>query len=336
MAEGEVFAPGHLVLESGLTLRDVKLVYKTYGRLDADGSNAILYPTRFGGIHIDNEVLIGPGMALDPDKYFIVVPNLIGNGLSSSPSNTPPPMGRGAFPRVSVLDNVRLQHRLVTEHLGIGRLRLAVGWSMGAQQVYQWAALYPDMVERLAPIAGSARTSHHNYVFLEGMRAALTADAAWVDGWYEKPPERGLRAIGRGWAGWGLSQDFYRAEKFREMGYSSVEDFLVNYWEALYLSRDANNLLAMIATWQSGDLSANEVYKGDYAAALGAIQARAIVMPCRTDLYFPPEDSEIEVSHMRDAELRIIPSIWGHYAGGGRDPEDRAFIDAALKELLGA
>ena len=102
------------------------------------------------------------------------------------------------------------------------------------------------------------------------------------------------------------------------------------------LSRDANNLLAMIATWQSGDLSANETYHGDYAAALGAITARSIVMPCRTDLYFPPEDSEIEVSHMQAAELRIIPSIWGHYAGGGRDEVDRAFIDAALEELLAA
>ncbi len=330
----EVFAAGDVVLQAGVTLRDVKLAYKCHGTLNRERSNAIVFPTRFSGRHGDNEYLIGEGHALDPRKYFIIVPNLLGNGVSSSPSNTPQPFDRGRFPLVTIYDNVMLQRRLLTERFGIDRLALALGWSMGAQQAYHWAALFPDAVPRLAAIGGSARTSDHNFVFLEGVMAALRADAAWNGGWYEKQPATGLRAMARVWAGWGLSQTFYRRKMYRDMGYATVEDFLIGFWENLFLQRDANNLLALATTWQKGDISANDRFKGNFEAALGAIEARAIVMPGATDLYFPPEDNEVEVAHMKRAELRPIPSVWGHYAGGGRDKEAVAFIDAALTDLL--
>lgn len=337
MSDGyDIFEAGDVLLQSGMTLRGARLAYKTYGALNGDKSNAVVYPTRFSGRHGDNEFLIGAGKALDPGRYFIVVPNLFGNGLSSSPSNTPPPFDRSRFPGVTMYDNVIVQRRLMTEVFGVDTLALAVGWSMGAQAAYHWAALFPKPVRRLAAIAGSARTSPHNHVFLEGMRAALTADAAWKGGWYDTPPVVGLRAIGRAWAGWGLSQAFYRQELYRTMGYASLEDFLVGYWEGMMLQRDANNMLALIWTWQHADISANPRYDGDLVAALKAIDARAIVMPGETDLYFPPEDSAYEVEHMRRAELRPIPSVWGHSAGGGRNAEDTAFLDRALKELLGA
>ena len=205
----------------------------------------------------------------------------------------------------------------------------------GAQQTYQWGALYPDMVERIAPICGSARTSRHNFVFLEGVKAALTADDAWNNGWYDSPPYKGLRAMGRVYAGWAVSQAFYREEVYLDIGYSSLEDYLVAFWEGRRLFADANDLLSMVRTWQNADISLNDKYNGDFARALGAIKARAIVMPGRTDLYFPPEDNETEVSMMPNAELRPIESIWGHLAGGpGFNPPDAAFVDAALRELL--
>jgi homoserine O-acetyltransferase len=262
------------------------------------------------------------------------VPNLLGNGVSSSPSNTGGAFADGRFPPTTIYDNVMLQRLILSERYGVDRLRLAVGWSMGGQQVYQWAALFPDSVERLAVICGSARTSPHNWVFLAGMKAALTADADWRDGAYEQPPKRGLRAIGRAWAGWGMSQAFYRAEMFREMGYSSLEDFMVRYWEALYLSRDANNVLSMIDTWQRADISANPTFGSDFEAAMRAITAKAVLMPGATDLYFPPEDNELECELLADARVRAIPSVWGHYAGGGRSPDDVAFIDRELSRLL--
>lgn len=330
----QIFELGDVVLQRGATLRGAKLAYKTYGTLNADKSNVVVYPTWYSGQHHDNEWLIGEGMALDPAKYFIIVPNMLGNGLSSSPSNTPPPYDLARFPHVTLYDNVTLQHRLVTEQFGIERIALVVGWSMGAQQTNQWGCLYPEMVERIAPFCGSARTAPHNIVFLEGVKAALTSDAAWNGGWYTTPPTRGLRAVGRVYAGWGLSQPFYRQELWRELGFSSLEDFLVGYWEGFFLKKDANNLLAMLWSWQHGDISANPVFGGDFKKALGAIRARAIVMPAERDLYFPAADNEWEVAQMPNAEYRPIPGVWGHFAGGGSSPVDTRFIDDALRELL--
>jgi homoserine O-acetyltransferase len=260
---------------------------------------------------------------------------MLGNSLSSSPSNTPGPYGRARFPGVTLYDNVMSQHRLVTEQFGIERIAMVTGWSMGGQQTYQWGSLFPDMVERIVPICGSAKTSRHNFVFLEGVKAALTADDAWAGGWYESPPAKGLRAMGRVYAGWAVSQAFYREEVYLDIGYSSLEDYLVAFWEGRRAEADANDLLAMLWTWQNGDISANPIYQGDFHRALGAIKAKAIVMPGRTDLYFPPEDNEIEVSHMPNAELRPIESIWGHLAGGpGFNPPDAEFVDDAIRELL--
>ena len=333
MSDYEVFDLGDVVLQSGLTLWQAKLAYKTYGKLAASGDNAIVMPTFYGSQHPDNEAMIGAWRALDPERYFIVVPNMFGNGLSSSPSNTPPPLDRAAFPHVTLYDNVLCQHRLITEHLRIKQVKLVVGFSMGAQQAFHWGALYPDIVQAIAPICGSARTSPHNYLFLEGVKAALQADAAFANGWYDTPPVRGLRAFSRVYAGWAFSQDFFREQEYRKMGLASLED-VVRFMEGRFRRRDANDLLAMLWTWQHADISANPRYKGDLPAALGAIRARAIVMPSETDLYFRVRDNQIEVEQMPNAQLRPIPSIWGHAAGRSANPADNSFIDAALRDLL--
>jgi homoserine O-acetyltransferase len=112
MADYEIFELGDVVLQSGMTLRDAQLAYTTYGTLNSQRDNAILFPTFYGGQHVQNEPLIGPGMALDPQTYFIIVPNMFGNGLSSSPSNTLPPYDRARFPLVTLYDNVQCQQRL--------------------------------------------------------------------------------------------------------------------------------------------------------------------------------------------------------------------------------
>ncbi len=232
-------------------------------------------------------------------------------------------------------DNVRVQQRLMAEVFGVERVRMVYGFSMGAQQAFHWGVLFPDRVEKIMAICGSAKTSPHNFVFLEGVKAALTADEAWQDGWFATQPVRGFRAFGRVYAGWGLSQAFYREEVWRTVGYSSLEDFLVASWEAGFRRRDANDLLAMLWMWQHADISANERYRGDLKKALGAITADAIVMPCETDLYFTVEDNRREVAQMPCAELRPIPSIWGHRAGNPvLSPPDAKFIEDATRELL--
>jgi homoserine O-acetyltransferase/O-succinyltransferase len=328
------FDAGDVVLQCGITLTGARIVYDVHGEPNAARDNVILFPTRYGGTAADNRYLIGEGMALDPSRWCIVVPNMLGNGVSSSPSTTPAPLDGPRFPPTTVHDNVVLQQRLLSEELGVQRLALVVGWSMGGQQAYEWASWFPDLVPRAAVICGAAKTTPHTHVFLEGVRSALTCDAAFAGGEYAEPPLRGLRAMGRVWAGWALSQAWYRRHMYRGLGYATLEDFLVRYWEGIYLSRDANNLVSMMRTWQAADVSANERHRGDFAAAMRAIEAEVLVMPGETDLYFPPEDSAEEVALLRRGRLLPIPSVWGHYAGGGRAPEDVAFIDRALAELL--
>ena len=324
---------GAVTLQEGGVLAPAQLTFRTYGTLDAQGSNAILFPTWFTGQHPQVEWLIGPGHALDPARWFIIVVNMLGNGQSSSPSNTPPPSDRMRFPHVTIFDNVVLQRRLLQERFGITRLVLVVGRSMGAQLAFQWGALFPEEVARILPICGSARTSPHNYVFLAAVKAALTNDPAWMGGEYATPPQAGLRMLRLIYDGWVLSQSFYRAGLHLRMGFASTQDYLDR--PDTGPARDANDLLAQLWTWQHADISRNHRYRGDFAAALGAISARALVMPCRHDLYFPPEDSEIEVGLMPNAELRVIPSVWGHRAGSpGSDPADIRFLDDAIRDLL--
>lgn len=330
----EIFSLGNIKLQLGETLPNAQIAYKTYGKLNSDKSNVIVYPTWYSGFIGDNEWLIGKGMALDPEKYFIIIVCALGNGQSSSPSNTPEPYNKSRFPNITLYDNITLQHRLITEHFGIKKIKLVVGWSMGAQQTYQWGSLYPDMVERIAPFCGSAKTAPHNFVFLEGVKAALTADDAWKDGWYDKNPTKGLRSLARVYAGWGFSQPFYKQELWRQMGFNSLEDFLVGFWEKFFLLRDANNLLAMLWSWQYADISANQIFNGDLKKALGAIKAKAFVMPGEMDLYFPVADNAWEVEQMPNAELRVIPGVWGHFAGDGLNQVDTKWIDDNLKELL--
>ena len=278
MPELEMFDLGDVVLQSGAILPNARLAYRTYGTLSASRDNVVVLPTFFGGDHLDNEIMMAPGRAIDPERYFIVVPNMFGNGRSSSPSNTPPPLDRAAFPCVTLYDNVVCQHRLITERFEVTRIRLVAGFSMGAQQAFHWGALFPDMVRAIAPVCGSAKTSPHNLVFLEGIKAALTADAAFAGGWYDSPPLKGLDAFGRVYAGWVYSQDFYRDAEYRALGLGSIDDVL-RMSETRYRSRDANDLLAMLWTWQHADISANDTYRGDLRRALGGISARAIVMP---------------------------------------------------------
>ena len=230
---------------------------------------------------------------------------------------------------------MHVQRRLLHETFGVDRVALACGWSMGGMQAYHWAALYPNAVARLAVLCGAAKTSPHNQVFLEGVKATLTADAHYQDGCFVGFPDRGLRAMARVYAGWAMSQTFYRDELWRMTGCSSVEDYLVTVWEGNYLRRDPDNLLAMLWTWQHADISANARFGGDLSRALGAITARALIMPSATDLYFQVEDNRREVAAMRNAELRVIPSDWGHRAGMPvHNPVDAAFLDTALGELL--
>src|SRR5271163_2176159 len=183
----EMIGIGNLELEEGGSIPDCELAVATHGTLNAAKDNAILVPTWYSGTSkIIEQAYIGKGRALDPDKYFIVVVNQIGNGLSSSPHNTPAPDGMANFAKVRIGDDVRAQHQLLTERFELTCLALVGGGSMGAQQTYEWAVRYPEMVKRAAPIAGTAKNTDHDFLFTETLVEAITSDPAFADGHYEQ------------------------------------------------------------------------------------------------------------------------------------------------------
>jgi homoserine O-acetyltransferase len=308
--------------------------WKTHGTLNPARDNVILYPTSYSAQHPDLEWLIGPDGVLDPGRWFIVIPDMFGNGLSSSPSNTP------AYPAlVTAWDNVHAQHRLLKDVFGIERLACVHGWSMGAQQAYHWAALFPDAVARIVVNCGSARTAVHNQIFLKSLMAVLEAAPEHVgNGRFSAPPAAAIRAFGRIYASWALSQDFYRAGLHRTaLKAPDLETFLRTDWEERYARRQAADLYAQLRCWEAGDISNNPTYGGDLVRALNAIKAKVLLMPGATDLYFRIADNEAELPHLKAAELCPIPSIWGHRAGNPvQNPADAAFIRDTVRRWLDA
>ena len=326
---------GDIELLSGETLLSAKLAYKTYGALNSDKNNVILLPTFYTGTHKRNEGFFGANRAINPEKHFIISINLFGNGLSTSPSNADKKQRGSKFPTITLWDNIKCQHELLTKNFDIEKIALVTGWSMAGCQSYQWAAQYPDMVEAILPFCASAKTSEHNFVFLEGVKAALCADPIWNNGDYSSPPIEGLKAFGRVYAGWAFSQSFFREKKYKELGFKNVEELLID-WENDHVNNwDANNLLTKLLTWQQNDISTGPIYNNNFTEALNRIKAKAILMPCSHDLYFPPEDNEFEVKHMQNAELRKFDSIWGHcVANPGNDKNFEVALDNAINDLL--
>jgi len=206
---------------------------------------------------------------------------------------------------------------------------------MAGCQSYQWAAQYPNMVKAILPFCASSKTSIHNHVFLEGVKAALTADKSWNKGNYKKQPVEGLKAFGRIYAGWAFSQNFYREELYKKLGYKNSEE-LLNDWARDHAKNwDANNLLSKLKTWQLNDISKGPIYNNNYVKALKSIKAKTILMPCNQDLYFRTEDNEYEKKFIPHSSIRPIDSSFGHCAANpGNDKNFEKELDKNIKELL--
>jgi homoserine O-acetyltransferase len=323
------FELSDLILQSGARIPSARLSWKAHGTLSAARDNVIIYPTSFGAQHPDLEWLIGPDKILDPEHWFIVIPDMFGNGLSTSPSDM------SDYPTlVTIHDNVQVQRRALADLFGIDRVACVYGWSMGALQAYHWAALFPDAVERIVVNCGVARTAVHNQVFLRSLMATLEAAPQHIgNGRFSAEPRAAKRAFGRIYAAWALSQDFYRAGLHLaagpapNLGAPDLETFLKTDWEDRFGARPAANLYAQLRTWDASNISANAWYDGDLTAALRAIKARVLLMPGATDLYFRTADNEAELPFLAAAALRPIPSIWGHRAGNPiANPADMLFI----------
>jgi homoserine O-acetyltransferase/O-succinyltransferase len=326
------FALGDFAVEKGGVIKQARLAWQRFGTLNDKRDNLILYPSSYSARLADMSWLVTPQGILDPTRWCIVALGMFSNGESSGAAETPD------YPAlVTVADNVRAQHRLVTEVFGVDKLAAVYGFSMGGMQAYHWAALFPEMVERAIVVCGSARTADHNKVFLSSLMRTLEAAPEHIgNGRFSSEPKLALTAFGHIYAGWGLSQDFYRAGLYKSvLGAPDLETFLRINWVERFSQCRAANLYAQAHAWFHGDISDNALYDGDLSRALRSIKAKVLLMPSETDLYFRVADNAAELTHLAKGALRPIPSIWGHRAGNpSAGPEDSAFLKAHVADLL--
>jgi homoserine O-acetyltransferase len=322
--------------EGGTVLPEAHIVYATYGHLNAAHDNAILLPSHYMADHRGYEWLIGPGKALDTTKLFLVATELFGNGHSSSPSNTPEPFHGPRFPVMNIRDNVEAVHHLLTEDLKINHLRAIIGFSMGAQQAFQWAVSYPVFADRIVATSGTAKTYPHGVVRLEGQIAAITADPTFNNGDYTTPPAKGLEAFGVVWAGWLYSQEWWRKELWRTTAApgTTFEQVLNRYRTNFIPGADANNLILQMRTWEQHNVGNTPGFNGDVESALRSIKVPFLYMPSETDLYFPVGDARYEQAFIPKVIFKPIPSLWGHTAGAASNPADGKFLNENISEFL--
>ena len=322
--------------ESGVVLPEAKVMYGTYGALNAAKDNAVLLPSHYMAEMHGYGWLIGPGKALDPTKQFLIATELFGNGRSSSPSNTPEPFHGPRFPVTTIRDNVQAVHQLLTTELGIQHLQAVIGFSMGAQQAFQWAVSYPDYMSYVVATSGTAKTYGHGIVRLESEIAALTTDDAFKGGDYTAEPEKGIQAFSIVWTAWLFSQEWWRQElwKTEEPKGTTFAQVVENYRTKFIPGADANNLILQMRTWEQNDVGATPGFDGDEQKALRSIKAPLLFMPSETDLYFPVTDARFEAQFIPHCTLLPIPSLWGHPAGAGASPADEKFLNEHIAAFL--
>jgi homoserine O-acetyltransferase len=322
--------------EGGATLPEAKVVYGTYGHLNAARDNAILLPSHYMAEMHGYEWLIGPGKALDPAKLFLITSELFGNGRSSSPSNTPEPFHGPRFPVMTIRDNVEAVHQLLTADLGITHLRAVIGFSMGAQQAFQWAVSYPDFMDRIVATSGTAKTYGHGIVRNESQIDAIMTDPAFKAGDYTEQPRAGIEEFNIVWTAWLFSQEWWRQELWRaeEPAGTTLRQVIAKYRTHFIDGADANDLILQLRTWESNDVGATPGFKGDVGEALRSIKAQVLYMPSATDLYFPVTDAQYEAAFIPHCTLLPIPSLYGHPAGAGASPADVQFLNNHIAAFL--
>ncbi len=334
--ERHEFVIANFQTESGVNLPQVRVTYGTYGHLNTAHDNVVLLPSHYMANFHGYEWLIGPGKCLDTSQLFLVATELFGNGRSSSPSNTSEPFHGPRFPVMTIRDNVQAVHTLLTQELHVTHVRAIIGFSMGAQQAFQWAVSYPDFADRIVATSGTAKTYGHGVVRLEGQIAALTADEAFHGGDYSEPPKKGLAAFGMVWAGWLYSQEWWRRELWRVNAPpgTTFEQVLTRFRTNFIPGADANDLILQMRTWERHDVGTTPGFGGDVERALRSIKVPFLYMPSATDLYFPLEDARYEAPFIAHGFLVPIPSLWGHTAGAAPNPADGKFLNETIGRFL--
>lgn len=314
-----------VTLQCGRLVRSLRLRYQDHGEPPhGRGRGAILFPTWFGATHTSNGWIVGPGRALDTDRYRVIVVNALGNGASSSPSNEPQLMEGSRPVPISLLDNV-LAQRALLDALGVQRVRAVVGRSMGAQVALQWGCRFPRDMDRIVAFCGTAATTPHNRVLLDAMAAAIE----------HSPDGRGIALAARVYASAVLSPDFFNLALWRGRGSDSESAWIEAQVVAGLQRMAAMDVLCLLRSWREASVAANPRFGGDLSAALGAIEAPTLLIPIDTDAIFRPQDIVPMAKQIAPSLVWTLRSPWGHRAAAPHsDPHDIRRLEAVLRRFL--
>jgi homoserine O-acetyltransferase len=333
LAQGHIDAPhreaalGDLGLESGERIREFRQSYVIHGTLDADRANAILVCVSLTGTHHRLDFLIGPGKALDTNRYFIVAADPIGNGLTTSPS-TSALQPRSRFPRFGLRDMVHAQFRLLTEALGVDQLHAVIGASMGGMQALQWGVSHPRFARKLVAMTPMARTAPWAAMVVRTARACLMADPAWNGREFTAVPERGWRAYACLMTGMMTSTP------------AALADVDVDAWSERAIATqsasglDAHDYLYQSWAYEAHDVGATPGVGGDTARALASIRAATLVLAPPLDLFNPQSSAREAAGAIPGARFIEIASIQGHQAATNTDLGDASFLNGVIGKFL--
>ena len=297
---------GDFRLESGEVIRDLTIGYRTFGELNAERSNAVLVPTWFTGTTADLVEQEVPSKLVDSSQYFVILVDAIGDGVSTSPSNSVEQPGM-RFPRFTILDMVRSQHALLTRTLGIEHLRAVMGVSMGGMQTFQWAVSYPDFVDKAIPIHGSPLPSSYDRLLWTATIRAIKADPEWKGGDYESPPVAGLRTVAA-IVPLALSTPDAVVEETRPADFRA---FLEGLDEGQVGGFDANNWIRQAEAMMALDVSA--AFGGSMEKAAAAIEADVLVVVGTRDHMVTPQPA-LDFAERLFAPVVALDSPCGHLA----------------------
>jgi homoserine O-acetyltransferase len=309
---------GDFKLESGEVIHDCRIGYRTFGTLNKDKSNAILFPTWALGTTEQLASNIGTGKLVDSAQYYVIAVDALANGVSSSPSNSPL-QPRMNFPKVTIGDMVNTQHELLTRVLHVNHVKAVVGISMGGMQTFQWIVSYPDFMDKAVPIVGSPRVTPYDMVFLRAQLRAITNDPGWNNGNYTENPARVAEA--EFFALILTTPDDYNKHMTRERVAEELDKAKATK------GFDSNDKIRQLEAILALDVSAS--FGGSMERAAAAVKARVFVIPAMKDRAVNPAPA-LEFARLLHAKTLELDSDCGHLSPGCESEK----LNPAVAEFL--
>jgi len=295
---------GDLKLENGSVIHDCKIGFRTLGTLNAAKSNAVLFPSWFTGKSGDIVAELGPGTYVDTSKYFVIAVDALGNGVSTSPSNSTTQHGTG-FPQFSIRDMVYSEYRLVTETLHLQHLHAVMGISMGGLQTFQWMVSYPDFMDLAIPIVGTPQMSSYDLLLWNTELKALVSDPAYKNGKYTQTPPLSLVALIHNM---NLTTPDFRANHTTREGFQQYFEEITTNGERFI---DANDYLRQLQALIGQDIA----HGGSLYDAANKVKAKVLIINATQDHMVNPLPP-LGFAKLIHAQTMLLDSDCGHMSPG--------------------